>query len=537
MYDNRHHVFDFQYNHKLFSHANRWGQDVIDYISVLRPKVVKFLDPNLDSVETVRQLLPDGLLIYRKWVPNQPLGDSESEAHQLGVNFGQDVASESVVQSGLVDLVEGYNEILGETVPDSEHRKFAQFQLGFQTGLGLSPVKPIAFNFGTGNMSAQLIMGHYEDVLAAYDWLGFHEYDWPTMGRLHFQGLADGNDGMWLALRYRRIMQPIIEALGDNWSVVISECGMTQGVLAGQDIGFLHPDNTITGDWGDFPTPISSEDYFDTLQWYSDELMKDDYVAGACMFVTGSLSPWETFETISNITPLIFESQEIVSNGGNGDMSDIFVNDVRPEGDESLNLIPRIETFEELQQHFGLDVVTGQGGDAVLDGQRYWRIIGFEVRTGVAAYLTQVKTSSGDPASTILVYRHWPDAPTFEQAPNPDYFLNGVGGFTDANGVQGSGYGGGSVTGEDGGPDYIWCSADPPGGSRIASDMASKLGWIGGTDHLTANPIFQDVMKGSTPPPGGGTPPPDIEGSTIKLVIGGETVYEAILKITAETIT
>jgi hypothetical protein len=152
---------------------------------------------------------------------------------------------------------------------------------------------------------------------------------------------------MWLALRYRRIMEPIIAALGDRWSIIISECGMTQGVLAGQDVGFLYPDNTIQGGaWGDYPTPISADDYWQTLKWYSDELMNDDYVAGACMFVTGALSPWETFEHIGTITPKIEAFQQEISNGG--EMSDIFVNDVRANDDASLSLVPRIETFGEL---------------------------------------------------------------------------------------------------------------------------------------------------------------------------------------------
>ncbi|MHC4413631.1 MAG: hypothetical protein ACYSW6_11805, partial [Planctomycetota bacterium] len=130
---------------------------------------------------------------------------------------------------------------MGETAPAGEHRKFAEFQMGFQEGLGLAPVEPIAFNFGTGNMNADLIMEYYGEVLDSYQWLGFHEYDWPTMDRLHLQGLVDGNGGMWLALRYRRIMEPIIKALGNNWSAVITECGMTQGVLGGLDVGFSHP--------------------------------------------------------------------------------------------------------------------------------------------------------------------------------------------------------------------------------------------------------------------------------------------------------
>lgn len=500
MYDNRHHTFESQYNHKLFCHANRWGNDVISYISELRPKVIKFLDPNLDNVRRVRELAPDAILIYRKWKSEQPLGNSESEAFQLGLNFGQEIAAEAIVQQGLVDLVEGYNEILGETAPASEHKKFAQFQMGFQEGLGAAPVDPVAFNFGTGNMSAELIMDYYSEVLDSYQWLGFHEYDWPTMDRLHRQGLEEGNGGMWLALRYRRIMEPIIAALGDRWSVIISECGMTQGVLHGQDVGFSHPDNTIQMEgWRNYPTPISADDYWATLKWYSDELMRDDYVAGACMFVTGAQSPWETFETLGPITPKIAEFQQIISNGG--EMSDIFVNDVRANNDASLSLVPRIETFEELQERFGLDIDTTKGGDRANDGQRYWKLVGFEVRTGIASYLTQVKNINGGPAADILVFKHWPDAPDLPSGVDPDYFPNAEGGFTDGSGVQGSPYGGGSVTGADGGPDYIWLSSDPPGGTRIGSDMVAKLGWIGGTHYLTANGIFKDTLKGGVLPP------------------------------------
>lgn len=506
MYNNKHHEFKTQYNHKLFAHANRWGNDVITYIAELGPKVIKFLDPNLTNVRLARELVPDALLIYRKWKPSQPLGNSEAEAFQLGVNFGKEMAAEEVVQQGLVNLVEGYNEVLGETAPAAEHRKFAQFQLGFKEGLGLAPVEPIAFNFGTGNMSAELIMAYYGEVLANYKWLGFHEYDWPTMDRLHLQGLADVNGGMWLALRYRRIMEPIIKQMGSNWSVIISECGMTQGVLGGLDVGFSHPTNTIQGEWGTYPTPISNDDYWATLKWYSDELMKDDYVVGACMFVTGGLPPWESFETINTITPKLAEFQQIVDDNG-GDMLDIFVNDVRDDGDASLSVIPRIETFEELQGLFGLGIDTSKGGDRAINGQRYWRLVGFEVRTGVSAFMTQVKEADGSPADRIVVFKHWPDAPDLPPGIDPQYFPNAEGGFTDASGVQGSPYSDGSMIMDGGGVDYIWVSSDPKGGTRIGSDMATKLGWVGGTDHLTlANPIFQDTLKidGSIPPSGEG---------------------------------
>lgn len=210
-------------------------------------------------------------------------------------------------------------------------------------------------------------------------------------------------------------------------------------------------------------------------------------------------------------------------------MTDIFVNDVRANDDASLDLVPRIETFEELKTVFGLEIDTSKGESRANNGQRYWGIVGFEVRTGIAAYLTQVKEADGSPADQILVMKHWPGAANLPDSFDPRYFPNAEGGFTDANGVQGSPYAGGSVTGGNGGPDYIWLSSDPPGGARIGSDMAARLGWIGGTDHLTANPIFKDVLKGD------GTIPPVIPGdNTIELIVGGETVYQGRFRVVVE---
>lgn len=522
-YNNQHHKFNTQYNHKLFAHCNRWGNDVISYIADLKPKIVKFLDPNFDNVRRVRALVPDALLIYRPFYAAQQLGNSELEAFQAGFDLGRMNRAEEIIKQGLVNLVEGYNEVIGESSPAAEHKKYASFHLGFKEGLGNAPVKPVAFNFGTGNMTSELILKYYEIVLDAYDWLGFHEYDWPTMDRLHNLGLSEDNGGMWLALRYRRIMEPIINQLGNKWSVVVTECGMTQGVLGGQDVGFQYPKNTISGDWAGYPTPIPADDYWRSLLWYSGELMKDDYVAGACMFTTGALSPWESFETIGAITPKLDDYQEIIEDGN---MSDIFVNDVRAADDNSLDLIPRIETFEELKQVFGLDVDTSLGGDKVQPGQRYWKLVGFEVRTGVAAFLTQVKEMDGSPADRILVYNNWPSAPSLPSPADPAYFSNAKGGFTDGSGVQGAPYGGGAVTGPNGGPYNIWPSADPAGGARVAADCAIRLGWIGGTDHLTANGIWQDTVK-----EGDTTPPPEV--GEAKLVVydpaGNEVGYFPLL--------
>ncbi len=212
-------------------------------------------------------------------------------------------------------------------------------------------------------------------------------------------------------------------------------------------------------------------------------------------------------------------------------MAEIFINDVRANDDPSLEPVPRITTFEQLQFHLGLDVDTSLGEDRAKEGEQYWALVGFEVRTGPRTYIPQVKLIDNSPAEKIIVFRHFPGADNFPSAVNPQYFVNGVGGFTDANGVNGFGFSDSSVTGANGGPDFIWVSADPPGGSRQHSDMASRLGWHGATNHLVANPIFRATVKSDNGNGGNG----NVDSTSIRLFIGEEKVYEAKIVITVET--
>jgi hypothetical protein len=187
-------------------------------------------------------------------------------------------------------------------------------------------------------------------------------------------------------------------------------------------------------------------------------------------------------------------------------VADIFVDDLRDDNDDSLNLVPRITTFAQLKETFKLDVDFSLGGDSALPGELYWAVIGFYLRTGIAAFIPKVLAENGQPVPPpgALVFAHWPGAPTLPDTPNPYYHGNAVAGFTNSEGDVGFGYSGGAVVGGDGGVYDIWVSADPPTGTRFYSDAAIRLGWWGGTDHLTPNPIFQAVRKsGTVPPPTG----------------------------------
>ena len=115
------------------------------------------------------------------------------------------------------------------------------------------------------------------------------------MWRMHEQNILEKNEGgMWLTLRYRRIMNVVRETYPDRHTVIITECGMTQGVQGRDDVGWRHES-----------FPISEQRYWDSLAWYNSELMNDDYVKSACLFVVGAVNPWHSFEHLGGIVDRI----------------------------------------------------------------------------------------------------------------------------------------------------------------------------------------------------------------------------------------
>jgi hypothetical protein len=132
-------------------------------------------------------------------------------------------------------------------------------------------------------------------------------------------GEGRGNDGMWRCLRYRRVMNNgVRQKYGDKHTVIITECGMTQGVWGGPslDIGPWAKECTVPRDipGGVVATPIPVDDYWQSLLWYNSELMKDDFVMGACLFVTGASGKpeWDTFEHLGPIMDRLAAFQQVL---------------------------------------------------------------------------------------------------------------------------------------------------------------------------------------------------------------------------------
>lgn len=504
---------------KIGYHVNRITRQVTNSIKQLRPTVVKTLDCNYDWLSEIKPYC--GLIIYREYTPVQDLGKSVKEARQFGHDFARKLLSRQAVKDGLVDLVEGYNEVHIEDGDSSRHNLYDNFQDAFRSGLG-GVVEPIAFNFGNGHMMGNIATSNYPLTCSGYTWFGFHEYDWPTMDRLHQQGLSEGNGGMWLALRYRRIMPDIIRKYGNNKKAIITEFGITQAAQPPRpDVG-----------WKADPS-LSEQEYIETIKWYGREIEKDGYVKGACLFATGATGDWETFESLDLMSKFIVNGNgqqpepdpQPPINGGNEVTNDIVVVDNRPANDPSLSIVKRMSNWNDAVREMKVGVSKTYGYDACNDGEKYWRLAKVEVSVGPANYTVKLLSESGSPVPSILVFNNWPDASQMTGgSPNPPYFPNSDAGFTNSNGTIGFSFGGGNVVGPNGGPNNIWVSSDPPSApnARRWSDCLTNLGWAGGTDHLTLHPTFvltTKVPEVIAPPPGG-----DGNGSTGDVINRGDYI-------------
>ncbi len=293
-------------NHKYGFHSNRTGFDILDAFERIKPAVVKVLDPNIDFLTRLRAAHPEVFIIGRIVVPLHeqerfaldPVGEGRAFADRI---LRLEANSTTFQGRPLLDAWESYNEIFPESTPPDLMRKYDDFQVAFGQKIKAAGFEPVGMNFATGNMLGHHFVDYFPGTLETYTYLGFHEYDWPTMWRLHEENIREKQEGgMWLTLRYRRIMPQVRSIYGHKHTAIITECGMTQGVVGRDDVGWL-------------AEPAVSEDsYWQSLMWYNSEIMKDDYVKAALLFVVGSIAPWHSFEHLGGIIDRLEEFQRRV---------------------------------------------------------------------------------------------------------------------------------------------------------------------------------------------------------------------------------
>ena len=247
-----------------------------------------------------RELSPASFVIGRLFVDLQqqtawldsddPEGHARAFAERI-LEYDFRLATEREGDRLLIDAWMGLNEALRGPASfpnfqvDDEFRRRAEaldrFQVAFRERLLSEGLEAVAFNFAAGNfIEASHYLDWFPRTLESYIYLGFHEYGWPTL--IPREGTKTA------ALFYRRCMEGIRQRYGDRHRVIITELGLARMYKyphdpAG-DVGWLYPGETI-----------SEEQYWESLKWYNDEICRDDYVLGCCLFEVGHTGKWETF--------------------------------------------------------------------------------------------------------------------------------------------------------------------------------------------------------------------------------------------------
>lgn len=285
---------------KLGFHVARPDDRIIELAQKLQPKVIKVLDFSPDFLLKLAEVSPNTVFIGRIVLTPQAQDDYLKDPVNTARSFAHAIASQPINMNYVFPMLwEGLNEVFSEQAPQDRQDAYNIWMVEFYDAMRREELTPIAFNFATGNYpnpsDPNQFALTYAETIDKYTHFGFHEYDWPTMDRLHTQGILDGNAGMWLCLRYRRMwdaFKGVLDLELDDKEFWVTETGMTQGVQGMEDVGWLAEPKVL------------SESYRGSLRWYNARLREDSYIKGACIFTTIPGPDWDTFETTDQLEQL-----------------------------------------------------------------------------------------------------------------------------------------------------------------------------------------------------------------------------------------
>lgn len=282
---------------KLGIHINAWksANEIVAFIQRARPRVIKVLDFNRELIKRCRDAAPGALFIGRVYVSKQPFEDDpEGYARQ----FCDDQLLPKADQfKDLIDCWESYNEI-GHNKENID--KYARFEAERTRILAQRGYKSVVGNFATGTPELDARWEKFFPALqaakAAGGFLGLHEYSAPFMqwmtGANQMNPNENEGDEGWTTLRYRKLYRRILSP-ELRLPLIITEAGIDGGVRP-------RPGPAGGGGWRDFEDWNKANnrgDYLAQLQWFDNEMAKDDYVIGATIYCYGTADPtWQSFD-------------------------------------------------------------------------------------------------------------------------------------------------------------------------------------------------------------------------------------------------
>lgn len=253
---------------KLCPHVQILDERTLAAIGRIKPPMVKIMDPSRETLTRIRAASPGSLIVARRHTSNQDYSIPWAAGQRFAESY-DDVLD-------LVDVCEVFNEAVNNSTSAVDRVGFDAYQYAFANRLWelREYVSAGLFCLPTGNFgypgeprlqdfprSLSLPKGKVYICLHEYSW---YTWDWQSPAR---------------CLRYRRLMDGL-----SGYRVLITECGLTQAVLAG------HPD---TG----WRSGVERDVFVNGAAWYDAELAQDDYVVGAAVFTCGPSYGWDTFES------------------------------------------------------------------------------------------------------------------------------------------------------------------------------------------------------------------------------------------------
>ena len=264
---------------------------VFQEIEQWRPKSAVLIDLNQDLAKHLRANGCEFLVARLQTEP--PLGDTVTQAFELGAQYTTDYVAVDTVRNGLFDAIQSPVGYVDNNSDSHRHNLFAAFQLGMLKGIvefnsgyhplsvpwGVPPERSLrlcAMNMFTGHGSSEMLTEYYSDVLnhPSCLLLGTQEYSWPSL----YQG---NNVFRW---------KEMVEGFPDI-QVYVAELGLTQLVWVGVegatpgDDGWLFPENNTP--FQDVSTPLDERFVLGSMEWYNSVAKAHPQYLGCAWYLIG----------------------------------------------------------------------------------------------------------------------------------------------------------------------------------------------------------------------------------------------------------
>jgi hypothetical protein len=265
-----------------------------------RPRVVKLFE-DLGAAAEIKRRSPNTIVvghIHQDYDFQNAITSGATDMAAYAADFVARHLSQYQINTG-VDYWEGHNEPVFEN--EAKMALYGQFEAERVRQMTAHGFKAAIGNFAAGNPPFEQWDEFFPALQAVRDFggaLALHEYSAPTLD----YGYDPASDDGALTLRYRRVYRQVIPA-ELHVPILVTEAGI-DGLASADRIGAGWQD--FIWYWNKIPLdPDAFWAYMDQLQWYDEQLQKDDWVIGATLFVAGGQAHFESYELVGEMGELL----------------------------------------------------------------------------------------------------------------------------------------------------------------------------------------------------------------------------------------